>query len=251
MGLRLYLRGLGLGIMVTALLMGYTLGNRKETLTDAEIKARAAGLGMVEEGKTLINPSVTGVAKEDEADTEKPDNIDLSEESEDTPAEEPGNDPAYEAQAEENEPVSGEDETVPGEAEEGVNGESVHELNVSGTLDTAEEAPAIPSPLPEETKQETGSVDENPGSEALPAASGTEEKADVFATSKDARITIRSGSDSSEAAKQLERAGVVDSAEKFDEYLISRRIDRFVGAGSFEIPSGADYRRIAQIITGR
>lgn len=47
MKLRYYLRGLGIGVVVTALIMGVTLkGNR--SLSDAEIKARAAELGMVE-----------------------------------------------------------------------------------------------------------------------------------------------------------------------------------------------------------
>ncbi|MGN0166942.1 MAG: hypothetical protein ACI4AB_02770 [Acetatifactor sp.] len=47
MKLRYYLRGLGIGIIVTALVMG--LSNRDaRPLTDAEIKAKAAALGMVE-----------------------------------------------------------------------------------------------------------------------------------------------------------------------------------------------------------
>ena len=47
MKLRYYLRGLGIGIIVTALVMG--LSNRDaRPLTDAEIRAKAAALGMVE-----------------------------------------------------------------------------------------------------------------------------------------------------------------------------------------------------------
>lgn len=47
MKLRYYLRGLGIGIIVTALLMGFVT-REKLPLTDAEIKARARELGMVE-----------------------------------------------------------------------------------------------------------------------------------------------------------------------------------------------------------
>ena len=46
MKLKYYLRGLGIGIAVTTLVLG--LSGRKESLTDEEIKARAAELGMVE-----------------------------------------------------------------------------------------------------------------------------------------------------------------------------------------------------------
>ena len=48
MKLRYYLRGLGIGIVVTALLMGFTKGAAKETLSDDEIIARAEALGMVQ-----------------------------------------------------------------------------------------------------------------------------------------------------------------------------------------------------------
>ena len=52
MKLKYYLRGLGIGIICTAIIMGIALsGNKKETLTDAEIIERAKLLGMVmEEG---------------------------------------------------------------------------------------------------------------------------------------------------------------------------------------------------------
>lgn len=47
MNLKYYLRGLGLGIIITALIMGFA-GGKKETLTNEEIIARAKTLGMVE-----------------------------------------------------------------------------------------------------------------------------------------------------------------------------------------------------------
>lgn len=48
MNLKYYLRGLGIGIVVTALLMGFATRNAN-TMTDEEIKERAAALGMVEQ----------------------------------------------------------------------------------------------------------------------------------------------------------------------------------------------------------
>lgn len=68
MNLKYYLRGLGIGIIVTALIMGITAG-RKEPLSDAEIKERAKALGMVEEENTLLkdleNQEQDQAAKED------------------------------------------------------------------------------------------------------------------------------------------------------------------------------------------
>ena len=40
MRIRMYLRGLGIGIIVTALIMGLTSG-KKQSMTDDEIKAKA------------------------------------------------------------------------------------------------------------------------------------------------------------------------------------------------------------------
>lgn len=48
MNLKYYLRGLGIGIVVAAILMGVATRDN-ETMTDAEIKERAAQLGMVEQ----------------------------------------------------------------------------------------------------------------------------------------------------------------------------------------------------------
>ncbi len=48
MKLRYYLRGLGIGIVVTAILMGVATKNNGQ-MTDAEIKERAVQLGMVEQ----------------------------------------------------------------------------------------------------------------------------------------------------------------------------------------------------------
>ena len=51
MNLKYYLRGLGLGIVMTAVLLGITSGGRKEALTDDEIVTRAKTLGMIEDSE--------------------------------------------------------------------------------------------------------------------------------------------------------------------------------------------------------
>lgn len=55
MNLKYYLRGLGIGIVITALIMGIASGGRKETLSNEEIKERARALGMVEESTILAD----------------------------------------------------------------------------------------------------------------------------------------------------------------------------------------------------
>ncbi len=54
MKLRYYMRGLGIGILVTAILMSVTLNGKTEKLTDEEIIARAEELGMVQEYENIV-----------------------------------------------------------------------------------------------------------------------------------------------------------------------------------------------------
>lgn len=49
MKLRYYLRGIGTGMIVTALILSIALGNGNEKMTEEQIKAKAAEFGMVEE----------------------------------------------------------------------------------------------------------------------------------------------------------------------------------------------------------
>lgn len=53
MKLKYYLRGLGAGILFSVLVFTFVVGNKNETISDAEIIKRAKELGMVE--KTTIN----------------------------------------------------------------------------------------------------------------------------------------------------------------------------------------------------
>lgn len=64
--LQYYLRGLGAGILVTVLILGITGSKDKETLSDAEIKARAAELGMVESGSRVLTDLQPASAAVDE-----------------------------------------------------------------------------------------------------------------------------------------------------------------------------------------
>ena len=61
MKLKYYLRGLGIGIVVTALIMGLSTGNTVP-MTDAEIKAKAAMLGMVESESLRLSDRGTATA---------------------------------------------------------------------------------------------------------------------------------------------------------------------------------------------
>lgn len=129
MKLNYYLRGLGVGIVVTALLMGIALSGRKEKMTDEEIRQRALEMGMVD-GNTLLADLPDNKGKEEEQkENEEGDSLpslsdneiaDNGNAAKDMPAENP--EPENNKETENGNPENGgegEEETPP-EGEEGV-----------------------------------------------------------------------------------------------------------------------------------
>ncbi len=60
MKLKYYLRGMGIGIILTAIVMGFALGGRKATISDAEVIERAKALGMVDANSGVLSPGTNG-----------------------------------------------------------------------------------------------------------------------------------------------------------------------------------------------
>ena len=275
MGLRLYLRGLGIGIVVTALLMGYTLGGKKE-LSDAEIISRAESLGMVEESKVLVQPQEKeeqddvaadpGSAGTDAPEKDESSPIivtgerDLPKESEnevtDAAKDETDNTGSDKEAGNEPEKETQEPET----SGEGVNGESTKELSVSGAVKGTEEpgeteTSKTKSDTDNKAEADTGTKTETETGTGSDTGTKTETEtgtgSDTGTKSKVITVTIKKGSDSLAAAKELERAGIIENAAAFDGYLVSKKLDRLISSGSFKIPDGASDQEIARIITGR
>ncbi len=87
MKLKYYLRGMGIGIILTAIVMGFALGGRKATLSDAEIIQRAKALGMVDGDSGVLLDS-QGEESEEKNDDSSASNSALFEEGAEIPKEE-------------------------------------------------------------------------------------------------------------------------------------------------------------------
>ncbi|MBO5293318.1 MAG: hypothetical protein J6B10_09085 [Lachnospiraceae bacterium] len=196
MKLKYYLRGLGIGIAVTALVLGLTGG--KESLTDDEIRARAAELGMSE------NTVLSELQDDGKA---------MSEEMEETAdKEEPEGWESEAAEAQSTEPQSTEPES-----------EDTQEERPEVTEQESEEKETV---KPEDT-QEADTEDEN------------EEKVS---------ITVKSGDTSWPVAQRVHAAGLVKDAAAFDDFMCDNGYSRYLRAGVYEIPVGADEEEIARIL---
>ncbi len=122
MKLRYYLRGLGLGILVTAFIMGIGTGGHKQ-MSDEEVKLRAKELGMVE--STTLSNLVNAQEQETVPNSEETEVVETGESLEaepgDTEAKDPGNVEPVETKTEETEPAetnSEETELVNNQSEE-------------------------------------------------------------------------------------------------------------------------------------
>ncbi len=63
------------------------------------------------------------------------------------------------------------------------------------------------------------------------------------------KFTVRGGLTSTTVAREMEEAGIIDSAEAMDEYMEKNGFSRKIRAGVYTIPKGASYAQIARIIT--
>lgn len=230
MKLKYYLRGLGIGIAVTSLVLG--LSGRKESLTDEEIKARAAELGMVEDTvlSQLRETETFAEAGDTEAEALEAESVEVESETAAT----------EEAMAE---AAKTEMETIEMEATE------------MEATETAEEAKAMENEAMEpEAESETEAVEPEAEAQEQEAESKTEtveaESAEASKPKgKTVTITIRPGDTSWPIAKRVQEAGLVKDAAEFDDFLCDNGYSKYLRVGTHEIEAGASEEEIAKMLT--
>lgn len=104
-----------------------------------------------------------------------------------------------------------------------------------------EESKAIEeSKAAEESKalEESKAAEESKATESASGSTGT-----------DTVITVKSGDSSLSVAKACEKAGLVESAAEFDDFMCKNGYDRKISTGTYTIPAGANETDIAKIVT--
>lgn len=208
MNLKSYLRGIGIGILVTcAVFIISGAGDKKSDMSDDMIKARAKQLGMVEASSTLAdvgNNAVTPEVKEDNAVIPTIEAVEVTKEAE----------PAKEA-----EPTV---EVMP-------TSEPTKEVLPTST----------PTPTSEPTKEAEPTVEVKPTKEAEPAEKANPASGNIV-------IVVNSGDGSDTVSRKLKDAGVIDDAAAFDKFLISKGYDRKITTGNHMVSSDATDEEIAE-----
>lgn len=216
MNLKYYLRGLGVGIVVTSLILGIGLGSRKETLSNEEIKERARTLGMVEESITVAEAAAQ---KEEEAQ------------------EKVTADPVPEENAE------GDAETIVS-AEPEVSSEPA--VSVSAAPETSEE-PKV-SAASEPAASAAPEAGATPEAGVKPVADEAEEDSGTAPAKEIVDITINPGEGSYVISQKLEQSGLVDDAAEYDAYLCDNGYHTKLRAGVHKIPMGSTREEIAKLL---
>lgn len=221
MKLRYYMRGLGIGILVTAVLMSVTIHGKTEKLTDEEIIERARELGMEEkyDSAVLSEKSFEAGAADAMEGSQKP------EES----SQKPDADSAIP------DAVSGNGTGT----QDGTNPESV-----AGQPQTRQPEPA------EKDKDESAEKDKTKSDEIQPGEKETGESGDSEKnTPLTVQITVSGGDGSTTVARKLKEAGLIEDVLAYDKFLCSNGYDRKICTGTHSIPMDATEEEIAKILT--
>lgn len=236
MNLKYYLRGLGIGVIVTAVIMLVLSSQNTRTLTDEEIKQKARALGMVEQEGTLSEMALPQAQDGSEATPEAtPSKVSNENDGENETA-------LAEATEEPLEPdMSSSGNMDYNEVEKQIDeADAKLEEIKSGSVESPEEVKPTPKPTPEPTSE--------PTKEPEPTPEPVKETK-TYSDGKSISFEVNKGESSYAVAKNLQAAGFISNASSFDTYLCSTGMDRKICAGTFSIPEGSSEEEIAKIIS--
>lgn len=227
-----FLRGLGIGIFVTALLFTIALLLAPPAMSDARIKKEARKLGMVEADAVEEQPlDELPVENADEATEKK------VKETAEKVEEKAGAAKSSKKQADEDKKTS--DENKSQEDAKKAEAEAKKE-EAEAKKQQANEAKSSAEDQLEEAKKTVQSAATQSG---LPSPEQT--------PGKEVTFVVESGQNSYTVSANLYKAGLVDDATQFDRYLEQHNYDNQVQNGTFSIKEGSTYEDIAKTLTGR
>lgn len=250
MKLRHYLKGLGLGMIVTALILHFSVYAAEPSMTDEEVMARARELGMIENVVLSRNdPTLSGNDSVSDGNAAQVSENQVS---------------VSEDDAEHDENAQEEDAGLPsdGDADDGSDTGTVAAADSDNGSDTGKAGTDTDTDAPgredsSDTSENGNMADGDPAEEELPAAGDAEETepqegmTSVEIGQDGVSFTIYNGDSSVSVAGRLAELGLVSSQAEYDAYLCSHGYDRTIRTGVHTIPAGATEQQIAEIITSK
>lgn len=234
MKLKFYLRGLGIGIVVTAIILHFVLSSSGGEMSDEQIKLRAQELGMIE--NTVLKPSVSGNSSE--ANIESKDaNIDSNSNTK------TDSDSDITVDADKKDTTNVEDANTENANSEDANSETAN--SEGANLDGTDDSTTIDVDEDKNQDKDAGTNTETDTS----VSDNTVSENTVSDENEMKTVVIYAGDGSYAAAKRAYDAGLVDSAAEFDMYLCKNNYDKRLTTGTHYIPAGSTNEEIAKILT--
>ena len=228
MKLKYYLRGLGLGILFTTIVLTIAFHNgQKESLSDEEIIKRAGQLGMVMEKKGSLFQADTEVGSEG-VEAASPTN-DGANTSGTQQAGQPGN--------------TGQKDDPFGQYQD-----MLHDSETEGS-ETSEDTEHS-EPQSEDTES-VESTEPESETESEPESKPESETGTQVQGEDQIKVTIEVGAVCRELAEDLQKKGIITDAEEFRVYLGEHGYANKLQAGEFRVKKGMTYEELGILFTTR
>ncbi len=229
-----YLRGLGIGILVTALVFVIT---KPSELTDEEIIKRAQELGYEKIEEKDITPSLS-IKDLMETGTPTPTQTVILT---DTPA--PTLTPTPTPTKEPQETQAPTETPTPAPT-------MTEAPTKAPTLTPTAVPTETPTPTPTPTKKPTPAPTSSPKPTKSPEPSDTPigEPEDEVIT---ATISVERGNTAKAVCDKIEKAGIVEDGDDLKNYIVRNRLADFINVGTYTLSSNMSYEEIAAILTER
>lgn len=219
MRLKYFLRGVGIGILVTTIILTITHASERR-MSDSEVIDRAIELGMSFSASHSGQQSGTEEASPDESSTgQETSGDDVTDDSQNETETEPGSQSPSETVSE---------STSNGEASTGKVSEAVTGMATQAITETTETT---------ETTTELTTEIENAGSAA-----------GIMNNEVTCTINITKGMSSRTVCDMLKQNGIIEDAADFDRYLIKTGYDDKIRVGEVEVNSGMTYEELTALL---
>ena len=203
--------------------MSIAMGNRGKTqISDAEVIQRAKQLGMVE---------ADDKGKEDKNNLEAATEIETEE---DVKGETP-------ASTEKNTEI---DKASVNEKNDTEKDKEKEKDNDNGSINALTNQKPSSESNKSDGDTEKKPKEENNSNQAVPSDKSSTQTEYVS-------FTVKSGQVCRQIAENLQKKGIVDDADSFREYMARKGLASSIRCGTFELPKGATYEKIAECLTTR
>lgn len=219
MKLKYFLRGVGIGILVTTIILTITHASERR-MSDSEVIDRAIELGMSFSASHSGQQSGTEEESPDESSTgQETSGDDVTDDLQNETETEPGSQSPSETVSE---------STSNGEASTGKVSEAVTGMTTQAITETTETT---------ETTTELTTGNDNAGSAA-----------GVMNNEVTCTINITKGMSSRTVCDMLKQNGIIEDAADFDRYLIKTGYDDKIRVGEVEVNSGMTYEELTALL---